>query len=190
MVRIDKIYTRGGDGGETSLIDGSRVRKNALRVRAYGDVDELNAFVGIASTLAEENARVLLVEQLHAVQQSLFDIGSLLATPSENVDQRAGGLTQRDVEALERWIDILVEGLPGLRSFVLPGGTLLNGVLHACRTICRRAERSVVSLSMRNHVPEMVLPFLNRLSDLFFAMARYESSQAGTPEHLWEPGRK
>ena len=190
MVRIDRIYTRAGDQGITSLVGGSRVKKHALRVRAYGDVDELNAFIGIAAALAEENMRVLLVEQLRVVQQSLFDIGSILATPTEETESPVPAPKQVDIDGIERWIDLLVEGLPDLKSFVLPGGTLLNGVLHACRTICRRAERSIVSLSVRHQVPETVLAYMNRLSDLFFAMARYESSQAEVPEILWEPGRR
>ena len=188
MVRIDRIYTRGGDNGETSLTGGARVRKASLRVRAYGDVDELNSFVGVARTLAEEQMRVLLVEQLRVVQQSLFDIGAVLSTPTEKMESPIPGPGQSDIDGLERWIDLLVEGLPELKSFVLPGGTQLNAMLLVCRSVCRRAERTTVALSVREHVPTMILVYLNRLSDLFFAMARYESAQAEVPEDLWEPG--
>ena len=189
MVKINKIYTRTGDSGTTHLVGGVEVRKDSDRVAAYGDVDELNTAVGLARTLAEKTSSPL-VERLSLLQNQLFDLGSELATPP---DAKYDGMVQivaDDTTRLERWIDELVEGLPELRSFVLPGGTELNAALHQCRAVCRRAERTSLTLAESETVTAELLIYLNRLSDLFFAMARSESHHSGTPEYLWKPGEK
>ena len=143
-VAINRVYTRRGDAGETSLAGGQRLPKNDLRIEAYGDVDELNSFIG----LARESARDL--PELHAilgrVQHELFNLGSLLATMPEDVHPKQARITAADSEQLEREIDRMNEGLPPLRSFVLPGGSRLNAELHICRTVCRRAPNACWSL--------------------------------------------
>lgn len=188
MVKINKIYTRQGDDGDTGLVGGSRIAKDALRVEAYGDVDETNAHIGWARTLAERSGVDALSSKLARIQNELFDLGSQLATPAGAEWQGMILMSDAHSTRLESWIDELIEGLPELRSFVLPGGTELNAVLHVARTVCRRAERSVLRLSRAETVARPVLVYLNRLSDLLFAMSRYESHRSGTPEYLWKPG--
>ena len=201
MVKINRIYTRTGDDGSTGLVGGDRVPKDSLRVEAYGEVDELNAALGIARTCAEkglktENAEKFrtkgaqLLEQISLLQNELFDLGAELATPPGKEWPTMATISASQVERLEHWIDDHTKDIPELRSFVLPGGTDLNASLHLARTICRRAERRVLTLSRHEKVSALALTYLNRLSDLLFAMARAESHRTGTAEYLWEPGRK
>lgn len=182
---INRVYTRRGDTGETSLAGGQRLAKNDLRIEAYGTVDELNSFVG----LARESARGLpeLHRILGRVQHELFNLGSILATLPADVHPKQARITSADSEQLEREIDRMNEGLPPLRSFVLPGGSRLNAELHICRTICRRAERVCVALAARDAVDEASLKYLNRLSDAFFVWSRWASHQLGDTETLWAP---
>jgi len=167
-----KIYTRTGDGGKTSVI-GARVEKDDLRVEAYGTIDELNSFVGQAAAVlaklpAEEWSDRL--EQLTVIQHELFDCGSDLsyASPEPGKLKVSAEMTEK----LERWIDELEENNPPLEKFILPGGSEPAALLHVCRTVCRRAERRVVSLSREQDCPDEVRKYLNRLSDYFFAAAR------------------
>ncbi len=185
MVKINKIYTKTGDDGTTGLIGGSRVSKDHPRVECYGEIDELNSFIGMARTRAEEMQRSQFVEILAIVQNELFDIGAELATPTGM--QKKEALNQKTIQRLEDWIDELNKPLEELRSFILPGGTVLNANLHQCRTVSRRAERALVRLSSREEISILLRQYLNRLSDLFFAMARHESYLARTAEYLWEP---
>jgi len=182
---INRVYTRGGDKGQTSLVGGQRLPKNDLRIEAYGTVDELNSFLG----LARESARELqeLDRILRRVQHELFNLGSILATLPEDVHPKQARITAAESEQLEREIDRMNEGLPPLRSFVLPGGSRLNAELHICRTVCRRAERVCVSLAAAEEVDEAILKYLNRLSDALFVWSRWASHQQGIPETLWEP---
>jgi cob(I)alamin adenosyltransferase len=181
-----KIYTRTGDGGETSLMGGGRVPKDHARVAAYGDVDEANAAIGVALTT---EPRELAADLLHAVQRDLFAIGGALATPEPDRLKAA----QRDkmvlapgrVEALERAMDDATAELPALTAFVLPGGTPKAAALHVARTVCRRAERAVVHLARTETVTEDVLVYLNRLSDLLFTLARLANHRAGVPDRTW-----
>ena len=189
MVKINKIYTRGGDKGETQLVGGTKVSKDDLRVHAYGDVDELNCLIGAARTLAVEQKKNSLSEQLAKLQNELFDLGSELATQAGQEWEGMLTIEATHILRLESWIDELVKDLPELRSFVLPGGTQLNAVLHHARCVCRRAERHVVSLGREESVSEFVLQYLNRLSDLLFAMARAESKASNAQEFLWQPGK-
>ena len=188
MVKINKIYTRTGDDGSTGLVGGERVAKDSMRVNAYGDVDEVMAYVGWANTVAQSLSREKLTSKLSIIQNELFDAGSELATPSGKAYPGMITLQESQVTQLEKWIDELVEGLPELRSFVLPGGTELNSALHIARTICRRAERSIITLGKSEEVSPVLARYFNRLSDLFFAMARYESHVANAAEILWKPG--
>ena len=184
---INRVYTRRGDAGETSLAGGQRLPKNDLRIEAYGAVDELNSFIG----LARESARELpeLHEILGRVQHELFNLGSLLATMPEDVHPKQARITAADSEQLEREIDRMNEGLPPLRSFVLPGGSRLNAELHICRTVCRRAERVMVALDAQARVDAAGLKYLNRLSDALFVWSRWASHRLGVPEVLWEPNK-
>ena len=188
MVKINRIYTRTGDDGTTGLVGGKRVKKDAARVQAYGDVDELMSFLGWAHTLAEKQSRKAITSKLSTIQNELFDAGSELATPPGESYEGMVTITDAQVTRLEGWIDELVDGMPELRSFMLPGGTELNSLLHVCRTVCRRAERSIISLANAEQVSAPLQRYFNRLSDLFFAMARYELHIAKVPEILWKPG--
>lgn len=189
MVKINKIYTRHGDDGTTGLVGGARVPKDSLRVEAYGDIDELNSLLGWARTLSERERVETLTEKLSAIQNTLFDLGSELATPPGSEWPGMSVAQENHSRVLESWIDQLMEGIPELRSFVLPGGSELNSVLHVARTVCRRAERSALRLSRTEQVSKFVIMYINRLSDLLFAMARFESHRSKKPEYLWVPGK-
>jgi len=182
-VRLTKIYTRGGDAGETSLGDGTRTSKLDPRIAAFGTVDELNAAVGmVVSGDCSEHIRDVLLR----VQNELFDLGADLSVPLE----REGRLrvTQEQVTALERDCDLFNADLPELTSFVLPGGTETAARLHVARTLCRRAERETLSASESVGVDPLALVYLNRLSDLLFILARGANAEAGAGEPLWKPG--
>lgn len=180
-----KIYTRTGDLGDTGLFGGGRVQKDHPRVVAYGDVDELNAAIGVARA-AGPLPRV--DEVLVPIQRDLFAIGALLATPDR--EKMAQHLQKAQVDdariiALERAIDACDRELEPLRSFILPGGTSKAAALHVARTVCRRAERSVVALQHDEDIPQIVVIYLNRLSDLLFMLARVANRQEGAPEVTW-----
>lgn len=181
-----KIYTRTGDKGETGLLGGSRVPKDHLRLEAYGTVDELNSHVGMLRDLAGQLAPALLAR----VQSDLFSIGSRLASVDEAEADRykVPRIGEAVVAALERAMDEMDAELPALRNFVLPGGHPAVSQAHICRTVCRRAERLVVALGATVEVPDGVVRYLNRLSDLFFVMARWLAHRLGAPEVPWEPG--
>ena len=192
---LNRIYTRGGDRGETSLVGGQRVPKNAPRIECYGAVDELSAALGLAGvTAGEAMARhpelAILGTIIRRVQHELFNLGSLLATLPEDVRPRQPRVTAAEVETLEREIDAMNEDLPPLASFVLPGGSRLCAELHLARTICRRAERLAVALGAGGEaVPPDALRYLNRLSDALFVWSRWVNLQLGAPESLWEPNQ-
>jgi cob(I)alamin adenosyltransferase len=182
-VRLTKIYTRGGDAGETSLGDGSRVSKLDERIAAFSAVDELNAAVGVVLA-GDTPAQVR--EVLTRVQNELFDLGADLSVPLEHEGRLR--VTQAQVDALERDCDRFNEALPELRSFVLPGGGLTAARLHVARTVCRRAEREALAASRVHELNLVVLAFLNRLSDLLFILARTVNAAEGREEPLWKPG--
>jgi cob(I)alamin adenosyltransferase len=189
-IALNRIYTRGGDKGETSLVGGQRVPKNALRIECYGTVDELNAFIGMAcDTAAQSEATERLAVILRRVQHELFNAGSILATLVEDIHPKQARVSDADVKQLEAEMDEMNADLPKLRSFVLPGGSRLNTELHACRTICRRAERIAVALAAQEEIPPEVIPYLNRLSDALFVWSRWANRQLNAPETLWEPNK-
>src|SRR5580658_10333256 len=189
-VAINRVYTRQGDAGETSLAGGQRVPKDARRIEAYGTVDELNAFVGLArQTTAVEPSVAALFAILLRVQHELFNLGSILATLPEDVHPRQPRVTSADVTQLERDLDAANENLPVLRSFVLPGGSRLDAELHVSRTVCRRAERLLVGLAREEAVPPEAIQYLNRLSDALFVWSRWVNHIMGTPETLWSPNQ-
>jgi cob(I)alamin adenosyltransferase len=186
MPRLDRIYTKSGDEGMTGLGGGQRVAKDSLRVAAYGTVDELNSQLGvaIATGLCER-----LTGEVTAIQNELFDLGADLCWPSDDERRsRIPTVQPWHVERLERLIDELNDGLGPLTNFLLPGGAPGAAHLHVARTVCRRAEREVITLARDEPVGELVVPYLNRLSDLLFVMARYENRERGMTEPLWQPG--
>jgi cob(I)alamin adenosyltransferase len=191
-IALTRIYTRTGDAGQTGLAGGQRVPKDDLRIDCYGTVDELNAFLGLARTTAEElSARagelVSFSAMLKRVQHELFNLGSILATLPQDVHPKQPRIARAEIEQLEREIDRANEELQPLRSFVLPGGTRLDAELHVCRTVCRRAERLLVRLAREQDVPAESLQYLNRLSDAFFVWSRWVNQALGAAETLWEP---
>ena len=191
---INRVYTRRGDQGQTSLAGGQRVPKDSPRIEAYGTVDELNSFLGAArvtaSELAVAEARLsTLAATLLRVEHELFNLGSILATLPEDVHPKQARVTDAEVAQLESEMDRMNEELPPLRSFVLPGGSRLNTEFHICRTVCRRAERAAVALGRVESVPLEALRYLNRLSDALFVWSRWASHVTGTPETLWEPNQ-
>ncbi|MHC4938920.1 MAG: cob(I)yrinic acid a,c-diamide adenosyltransferase [Planctomycetota bacterium] len=179
-----KIYTRTGDSGETGLFGGGRVAKDALRVEAYGAVDELNAAIGLARAAGLPEALDAVVGRL---QSELFDLGADLATPpgTSAREEKVVRVTPEQVARLEEDIDACEEGLPPLDAFILPGGGPAGAGLHLARTICRRAERRTVELARSETVSPQVVPYLNRLSDLLFVLARAANAADGRPEQKW-----
>ena len=189
-ISLNRIYTKRGDAGETSLVGGQRVPKDALRIEAYGTIDELNAFVGLAAVSCGEDSRLAALETiLRRVQHELFNLGSILATEAADVHPQQARITSAETAQLEREIDTMNAHLAPLRSFVLPGGTRLNAELHVTRTICRRAERLLVAFAREESVPPEVIPYLNRLSDAMFVWSRWVNHALGVPEALWEPNQ-
>jgi cob(I)alamin adenosyltransferase len=189
---INRVYTKRGDSGETSLAGGQRVQKDAIRIEAYGTLDELNSFVGLARhsverLLSRHPALALLDAILLRVQHELFNAGSILATLPEDVHPKQARITAADAAQLEREIDAMNDTLPALRSFVLPGGSRLNAELHICRTVCRRAERICITLARQETIDPEIIKYLNRLSDAFFVWTRWAAHQLDTPEVLWDP---
>jgi cob(I)alamin adenosyltransferase len=181
-----RIYTRNGDDGTTGLYGGSRVAKDSLRVEAIGTVDETNSAIGLAAAACtfEELTRVMA-----RLQPLLFDIGASLSTPMASAKAaKVPQVTAGHVEEMERMIDATWGPLPEMRSFVLPGGTELAARLHGARCVARRAERLVVALARVEEVQPLIVPWLNRLSDLLFAMARRANQLAGVADVPWTPG--
>jgi cob(I)alamin adenosyltransferase len=177
-----KIYTRTGDAGETSLFDGTRVRKDDPRVAAYGDVDELNAWLGFARAAASDRD---LADSIVEIQRDLFALGAQLADPADKIAPRVTKaiLGDADVERLEALIDRLEAELPPLRRFILAGGAPAGAALHVARTVCRRAERAIIAL--QPPVDPALVRYVNRLSDLLFVLARAANHRGGAPETEW-----
>lgn len=174
MVKINKLYTKNGDKGTTHLVGGDRIEKRSTRIDAVGDIDELNAYLGLVRTTLESKYNRSLIELLSVLQNDLFDIGSIVATPPNTSWDGMRIITKEKVLYLENWIDTLCESVPELKSFVLPGGTILNSYLHIARAVCRRAERKLWVLNNEddNSIDENLLIYVNRLSDLLFALSR------------------
>ena len=184
MVRLTKIYTRGGDKGKTSLGDGARVSKTSPRVEAYGDVDETNAVIGLVrlQTSGAED------EMLARIQNDLFDLGADLCTPEQEAPKYPPlRIAQEQVDRLEQEIDRLNAELSPLNSFILPGGSAASAHLHLARTVCRRAERRMISLSDSEEVNPVAIAYINRLSDFLFVLGRYLNNK-GIEDILWIPG--
>ena len=188
MVKLNKIYTRTGDDGSTGLVDGSRLPKNSDRVSAYGDVDELNAAIGLVRLHLQSQHMDAVMAR---IQNELFDLGADLATPcpadGQAEPEYALRIISGQVDRLEKELDDLNADMPALTSFVLPGGSAPSAYLHLARTICRRAERSIVSLANTTTINPQALAYINRLSDLLFVAGRWCNDQ-GEQDVLWTPG--
>lgn len=180
-----KIYTRTGDKGTTSLLGGSRVPKNHLRIEAYGTIDELNSWLGLLrdQPVAQQVGGDLIKE----IQDRLFTIGSNLAMEMEESKKRIPDLTEQDITVLEEAMDQMNESVPPLKSFVLPGGHASASQAHIARTVCRRAERAIITLNQHEFVADLVVQYLNRLSDYLFTLARAWTHALGVEETPWKP---
>ena len=190
-ISITRVYTRTGDRGNTALVGGKRVPKDSPRIAAYGTIDELNAVLGLARVfneerLAEGEKHRWLDEVFRRLQNQLFDLGGELATPADAVYEGMFRIGDAEVKELEALMDRCQKDLEPLKSFTLPGGGRISGFLHQCRTVCRRAEREILALSRVEPIGEGVLPYVNRLSDLFFVLSRWVGKHLGETEYLWE----
>lgn len=179
-----KIYTRKGDAGTTSLIGGTRVSKADLRIEAYGTIDELNAYIGL---VRDQEVNITRASILKEVQDRLFTIGSLLASDPEKSKMKTPDLHEEDVELLEHEIDVMTDEVPALRAFVLPGGHQAVSFCHVARCVCRRAERLAIHLQQESFVDELVIKYLNRLSDYLFALCRKMTYELQAEEITWKP---
>ena len=180
-----KLYTKTGDKGTTSLLGGKKVSKADLRIESYGNVDELNSFIGhLKDQVAVENRLKL---QLYWIQEHLFTIGSILATEEGFKGFELPNITNKEVKQLEVWIDKFDQEVPPLKNFILPGGHSAVSLTHICRTVCRRTERSIISLANTAEIDQVILQFMNRLSDYLFIFARVLSKLLDAPEIPWSP---
>lgn len=193
-IRIDRVYTRTGDAGETGLVGGKRVPKDDLRIESYGEVDELNSVLGVVRSILavppyENTGTAARTDAVLAfVQQELFDLGSELATPREAEYEGMIRIGDDAIARLEGWMDELSPDLPELKSFVLPGGGAAAAMLHVARTVCRRCERVVTSLVRSGEAEPNTARYLNRLSDLLFVQSRWVAISTGHGEVLWQKG--
>lgn len=201
MLKINRVYTKSGDAGMTSVLGGKRLPKDSPRIEAYGSVDELSSTVGLLRALILREATQssahkgdttaqfgAISQQLAQIQNKLFDIGSDLATPTEVKKEGRVAIHAADVSHLEAAMDQWTPQLPELTSFVLPGGGLLSAQAHVARTVCRRIERLVLTFSREETVAPLILIYFNRLSDYFFVLSRYAGLLCGEEELLWKPG--
>ena len=191
MVRITKVYTRQGDQGTTRLAGGQEVSKRSQRIEAYGTVDELNAYIGLAlQALTATNGLSSLKQQLLKIQHELFNLGSQLAVLPQDRRENTPRIASNSIQRLEAEIDTMNAELAPLTSFILPGGGNLSINLHLARTVCRRAERRVLDINDGYALDGTELPYLNRLSDWLFVSSRYASQNQGFQETLWEPSEE
>lgn len=187
MVKINKIYTKNGDAGKTHLVGGSMIDKYDLQMCCVGEIDELNAYIGLIRTRVETfEYRPCITKALSKIQNDLFDIGAYIATPNESeFKDKMNTISEKHVQFLEDNIDDVTETVPELKSFVLPGGSEINSFLHIARAVCRRAERNLWALNSKTEVSKSVLIYVNRLSDYLFALSRYFIINADKKEYLW-----
>jgi cob(I)alamin adenosyltransferase len=191
-VYLSKIYTKTGDRGQTALVGGHMVPKDSLRIEAYGSIDELNAVLGLVRRANQDekgpdSARQRIDALLQRVQNELFNLGSLLATLPADLSPQQPRVEERHIEALEKEIDALNENIPPLRSFTLPGGGWVSSYLHLARTVCRRAERRLVTLAGKEEVGAEPVKYVNRLSDLLYVLGRWNVRERSETEPLWTP---
>jgi cob(I)alamin adenosyltransferase len=181
---MSKIYTKTGDKGTTSLVGGTRLPKNHIKIEAYGSVDELNAWIGVLADASENKERNAFLKE---IQDRLFTIGAELASEPEQNKKKLPELFESDISVLEKEMDLYNESIPTLRAFVLPGGHPLVSYVHVARTVCRRSERQVISLSLHEEVNPLIIKYLNRLSDYLFVLSRKITQEQNAPEIAWKP---
>jgi len=188
---ISKVYTKTGDKGKTSLVGGQKVLKSNIRIHAYGEIDELNSIIGlcIEELKIQKYDFKSLINSLVRVQNDLFNLGTILATKSEDMLPSMPRITEEDIVVLEDEIDKANSDLPTLHSFVLPGGSKINAYLHLARTVCRRCERVSCSLFEQEKIDQIVVSYLNRLSDAFFVWSRFVIKVLNHEENIWEPNK-
>jgi cob(I)alamin adenosyltransferase len=186
-IRITRVYTRTGDAGETALVGGRRIPKDATRISAYGVIDELNSILGLARAHAGDDDKPL-TEIIARLQNELFDLGSELATPPDAEYEGMWKVAPADVTHLEEILDNCQQDLNPLESFILPGGGVVGAFFHQARTVCRRAEIVILRLSREESINPELLRYVNRLSDLLFVLARWVAKRRGEPELLWQRG--
>ena len=189
MARLTKIYTRAGDAGDTGLVGGRRVSKDSPRIWAYGTVDELNSSIGLARAFnaGEKSSASRRIDRVLArIQNDLFNLGAELATLPEDIRKGMPRVGRKEIAALEKLMDELTVELGPLREFILPGGCKTSAALHQARTICRRAERFCVRLARTEKIGEFVVPYLNRLSDALFVLARWANKAQDVKEFFWQ----
>ena len=186
MIKIDKVYTKGGDKGKTSLGNGDRVDKSSIRVQALGSVDETNAILGVVENEITQSYKNIINE----IQNDLFDLGADLCVPEDkNINYQPLRISEKQIDRLENKIDTLNKDLKPLDSFILPGGSIASSHLHLARTVARRAERIAVQLSKKEVINPLIIKYLNRLSDLLFVLARIENKEKNINDILWKPGK-
>ena len=179
-----KIYTKKGDNGTTGLIGGTRILKSSLRIEAYGTIDELNSYIGL---VRDQDIHESYKKQLIEIQDRLFTIGSSLAADPEKSTMKIPDLHTSDIELLEKWMDEMEEVLPEMKNFVLPGGHQTVSFCHVARCVCRRGERIIVDLNQHEFVAELVISYINRLSDYLFVLSRKITLDLGAVEQPWQP---
>ena len=186
QITINKVYTKHGDTGNTSLVGGMKVKKNSSRICAFGEIDELNVAMG--SCLSDKNiSRLNVNKSIIKIQNDLFNLGNMLATPSEYLNDKSPIVTQESILYLESKIDLYNKSLKPLSSFVLPGGCDLSIKFHSARVLCRRSERFIVSILEQENINLIIVKYLNRLSDLLFVLSRYTNFILNEEELLWNP---
>ena len=188
---ISKVYTKTGDGGKTSLVGGQKVLKSNVRIHAYGEIDELNSIVGICIEelkLLDKDFKSLIISLIR-IQNDLFNLGTILATEPQDMTPSMPKITLEDIKILEKEIDEANKGLPVLHSFVLPGGSKINSFLHLARTVCRRCERACCGLYEAEKTDQIVVSYLNRLSDVFFVWSRFVAKVIDHEENTWDPNK-
>ena len=188
---INKVYTKKGDNGNTSIIGGHKVSKSSKRINAFGEIDELNVIVGMcvfdACSINVEHVEKFS-SYLQRIQHELFNLGNMIATIPEDFNEKMPSVNESDIDYMENKIDFFNNSLPSLNSFILPGGSELSLRLHYARVVCRSCERTIVQLSKEDHVEVVIIAYLNRLSDLFFVLSRVENGN-GKKDVLWKPGQ-
>ena len=190
---INKVYTKKGDTGNTSIIGGHKVNKSSKRINAFGEIDELNVIVGMCvfdvCSVESEHAKKVS-SYLQRVQHELFNLGNMVATLPEDFNEKMPSINKSDIDYMENKIDFFNASLPSLNSFILPGGSELSLRLHYARVVCRSCERTIVQLSEEDHVETVIVAYLNRLSDLFFVLSRWVNNKKKIKEFLWNPNFK
>ena len=193
-ILINKVYTKSGDKGQTYLVGGKKIAKDDIRICSYGEIDELNAYIGGCRQLIVEKSDnsefKKLSNILYRIQNELFNLGNMLATLDEDIKKGMPKIEDSHIKKMENEIDYFNENLPDLKSFVLPGGSQLNIWFHISRTLCRRCERTVVSLSQKESVDGIIVKYLNRLSDGLFVWSRWVNVMQSHPEVSWNPNIK